>query len=426
MNGRYLEAAKRTYEKVSPLLADYPIFWQIGHAFDTLLDFWMATNLPPIDGGYLAPILKKFLCRQSAPWIDESTGRDPWWYDDHGWWGIASLRVNPSLFSGENSKLFSGIADLSWQPFYRNAPNVWDNADQKFFADFAPLFHERPSPDRRPVPRGVWNWIYSEKEIVGTPFTPSIPGVQDGLRGMQNTVTNALYWVLMARLYRLRGTEEFRFEAEDEYKFLSTWFDYDDRSTSVSTRLLHYYDGPDAARALVRERVGVYKNGDSVPGYNTKFAWAGDQGLILGGLVEQMAIVKDVNAPSAQQEYDRMLSWAKHITNGVLDKLKGKEGELLPWFPYLHPDDHKSDHGAPSGDFDDYSTGIGVYMRYLLAAYSQNADIKAHLVATGYPDFVKANAEYVMKHQDDGDRQGRPFLNYVNDLASLVAAARMT
>jgi hypothetical protein len=31
-----------------------------------------------------------------------------------------------------------------------------------------------------------------------------------------------------------------------------------------------------------------------------------------------------------------------------------------------------------------------------------------------------------MKHQDDGDRQGRPFLNYVNDLASLVAAARMT
>lgn len=421
MNNKYLEAANRTYERLLLPLAEYSIYWQLGHSLDTLLDYWFivhpsGSSNGPVPRETSGIILNKYLSRQSVPWREDDLGKDPWWYDDYCWWGIAALKASqrPHFFECLHAALFSGIADLSWQPVYRHAPNVWKNADQDAFKRYAPLYDG-----------GVWNWIYAENEIAGVPFTPSVPGQEDQLRGIQNTVTNALYWVLMARLYNARRRPEFRRRAELEYSFFKHWF-YDPNSEKS---LLYYYDSSDREKALVRERVSVYKEYEgksmSVPGYKPELVWTGDQGLILGALVAHMELVGQKDA-AAKEEYQALLGLAKKITCGVMDHLQGEEGNLQPWSPYLHPDDHTSDHGAPGADYDDYSTGIGVYMRYLLDAFTHNADIRDHLLSIDYPTFILKNADYVIEHQEKARPQGRPLLNYVNDLASLLVAYRMT
>jgi hypothetical protein len=60
-------------------------------------------------------------------------------------------------------------------------------------------------------------------------------------------------------------------------------------------------------------------------------------------------------------------------------------------------------------------------MRYLLYAYSHNGDLKAYLRSpqSGYVDFVRANANYVLANPSEG------MVGLTNDLATLVAAIAM-
>jgi hypothetical protein len=92
---------------------------------------YLAIN--PADAtGFTEIALRKYLDRQSLVWRDGDEGKDPWWYDDYGWWGIAGLKASQhqELF-GTYAPCFRGISNLCWQAIYRNAPNVWENTDKK-------------------------------------------------------------------------------------------------------------------------------------------------------------------------------------------------------------------------------------------------------------------------------------------------------
>ena len=138
-----------------------------------------------------------------------------------------------------------------------------------------------------------------------------------------------------------------------------------------------------------------------------KLAWAGDQGLILGGLVDRMRYT------SSAMEYAEMLGTAVQILGGVRDHL-AVDGILQPWTPGQPP---------PAGDEGDYCTGVAVCMRYLLYAWQNNTDLHVELAKPAYQQFIRTNAERVIAQPSDCNTD--EMANLINDLAVLVTAIGM-
>ena len=185
-----------------------------------------------------------------------------------------------------------------------------------------------------------------------------------------------------------------------EYHFLQSWFDM---SRPGFEPLLNVYC---PGKAVVRERVSCYDSGEKVLGFRSDVSWAGDQGLILGGLAERMEFVKRKD-PS----YPAMLSAARQILAGVREYLT-VDGLLLPWWP----------DPAINGSPEDYRTGIAVFMRYLLNVFQlNNEDLKGDLSA--YTDFIASNVKHVLEHPSltDGSADST-MVALTNDLAILTAA----
>lgn len=392
------------------------------------MDFWIYYGGSTVTSDRALKLVNKYLVRKSYPSQGSDPGNDPWWFDDYCWWGLASLKAARAegRFSADFRALFRGITDLCYQPVYRFAPTVYANAiwfnwkgsptdlsklPASFvdFSQYAPLYEG-----------GVWNWLYLNQHFEGLEYSESVPGnVRDSLHPIQNTVTNALTWVLSERLYNDTGTGVYGEQADKLSGFFSAWFDPDEGTTP----LLDRWKTDGSSKALVRERVAVYKNGSGVPGYlGDDFFWGGDQGLVLGAVVARLER-GDLEPSQAAALHDL----AEELILGVTEKLRGDKGQLLPWSPFTHPSDHKSSHGAPSGDFDSYSTGIGVFMRYLLAAYRSNTTLRAFIgERPEVRGLVVSNGTYVLENPAPQRPQGRLMLNLVNDLVSLTMAAEMS
>ena len=388
-------AAKHTYGLLKPVFAaeESKYYWRLGHSFDTVIDYFATVAPDTREADNFAELANK-----------KYKAGGGYWYDDFAWWAIASLKAarRGDLFP-RNSILFAQVPLDLWQEIDSNAPYGWAKADQAKFAAYEPLFDG-----------GVWNAILMEA-------TPSrdccYPGPEcDQLCGRQNTVTNGLYLVLASRLYldKILTKPAYLEAANREYAFLHKWFAFD-LDHDPDRALMYFYDD-DREKAVVRERVSCFLSGmEDRPGegYRSDLAWTGDQGLILGGLVDRMRIV-----PSGSAEYKALLGIARQILAGTMDYLvdtePDKRGILLPW----------RTGDAPGGDDDDYWTGIGVFMRYLLYAYQNNTDLKSDLRQEDAQVFVLANAEYVV-HNPDRPQSTDPVVNLTNNLATLVAAVGM-
>lgn len=370
----FKKAAHDTFEGLKALFQNPAcnVNWRLGHSFDTIVDYLVSA--PHDAPGFGKIALDKY----------KSIRND--WYDDYGWWSIATLKA------GQHQELFSdfyyefqSIAHKCWESIDK-ASGVWTRADKSKFAALQPLFDG-----------GVWNSDWDPNGSC-SPLKPD-----DTLCGYQNTVTNGLYLVSSTRLFEFLKQDAYGKAAEREYQFLKAWFYL---ASVDSDPLLNYYDRDDPDKAVVRERVTRYaSSGTKMYSYRPTLAWAGDQGLILGGLVDRMLIVKD------SRDRQEMLRFAKAILAGVREYLT-VDGILLPWWP----------DPAPGGDRDDYRTGTGVFMRYLLYAYQRNADLKTYL-QQNYQDFVRENAEHVI--QSPSSKTGDPnkiMITLTNDLATLVAA----
>jgi hypothetical protein len=379
-------AAQATFTKLQRAFAGDDNCWQLGHSFDTVMDYFATVSMVEA-----AAFGKIALERYGATY-------GPWW-DDRAWWGIAGLKASAHKeWFGEQVADFRQIAADCWKAMDGNAPFVWERRPKPdgkdYFGSLEPRF----------TPGGVWNSNWTPNlnncESEPQPCDP-IKSCDGWLCGFQNTVTNALYLVFATRLFLAYREPPYGVAANTEYAFLKEWFDV----TPAGDALLNFLP---SGGAVVRERVSSYRSGQPVMGYQQNMAWAGDQGIVVGGLVDRM-LMFGKNSP----EYSGLLSKAEKIAAGTKTYLAPNE-ILNPWTP---------GESAPGDDDDDYRTGNAVYMRYLRYAYQNNDDLRAYFRSerSGYPDFILANAKYVLANPSTAD----DMVGLTNDLATLVAAICM-
>ncbi|MGA7219811.1 MAG: hypothetical protein WBX38_15945 [Candidatus Sulfotelmatobacter sp.] len=385
----YRSAAHDAYEKLKDIFKCkdpedpkcYKVYWRLGHSFDTIIDYLAISPTEDRDFGQIA-----------IDAYNRSTG-SACWYDDFSWWGVASLKaIHLNLFP--NSGGLKLILEQCWNVGYNNAPNVWTyNSNKPEFKHLEPRF-----------PGGVWNADWTKPGPLHPCGNMPIQPADDlHLGGIQNTVTNGLYFILATRLDLDTHSELYRKAAKAEYDFLNKWFTVNDHGNSDHD-LRKYVEGG----ALIRERVATFANLEEVPGYNPRAAWAGDQGIILGGLVDRMRVVT-----SGSPDYVFLLERAKEIAAGVKSVVTTYDKGILKAWVNSTPE--------PDPDPEDYATGPGVYWRYLLHAYQYNKELKEHFRATGQTDFVLKNAENTDRVPDSDD-----LVHLTNRLAVLVAAIVMS
>ena len=395
------------FQGLADAYGNFDDYWELGHSFDTIVDYFVNVSPDPANAAGIA---------QTALEQYQGSQTNACWYDDYGWWGIAALKASQhqELFGNAASDFSKicfekGNSRCCWTVMDANAPNVWrNNQNDPRFAVLKPRFDG-----------GIWNADWTRPDECGlvgpaAGIPPNCGGNHkqgDNLRGIQNTVTNCLYLVLAARLFQATNIKDYSIAADREWAFLENWWGRD--VTEPAHKLLNKVG---ASQFVIRERASTYAfNSGAFPivcGYQPELAWAGDQGLFLGGLVDRMLIVGR-DSP----EYAGLLDLAKAIALGVKSQTDAYHGGILTaWVT-------QTDGGDPG----DYDTGVAVYMRYLLYAYQAKDRSGRYLLRDvlkdmGYVDFVCKNTTDVMKNY----KNHTSVVDLTNDLATLVAAIVMS
>jgi TAT (twin-arginine translocation) pathway signal sequence len=158
-----LEAsAHNAYSNLRTLFTADENFWRLGNAFDTLTDYLVLARNRYDDtrdsdiGDIVSRAFQKYQDTQSGP--DGAC-----WYDDYGWWGIASVKAYDPAFAkifAATSESFVGrfrqVALQSWDTVHRGkhdgvhkgAPRVFENRDNQS------QFDPQPGPPLSPRSSG--------------------------------------------------------------------------------------------------------------------------------------------------------------------------------------------------------------------------------------------------------------------------------
>jgi hypothetical protein len=391
--------------------------WQVGNAFDTMTDYVLRyPDSEPSPNAVVKAALDRWEQVQSSMC----------WYDDYGWWGIASAKAFDDRFAdvfGVYREQFQSIATGCWNvthtgkpdqgPYkYLGGPMVWENRDE---GDEPGYFTSAAGWAGPRFAGGVWQYDLFYGERPGPPeCTPNhLPDdvhrkLSDPRSGycplgpFQNTVMNGLYLELALRLAMHNQGNATLAAAETELEFLHNWFGV----AGDGSLLQGFSDGT----LLVRERVSTYAElGGIYPlveGFATNSIWCGDQGLILGGLVDRVLV--DPNNPADPTDQTRAIAIAKGVLLHLVD-----DCGVMP----------SSDGFDNHGDPDDYSCGSGVFWRYLLHGFDQNSALRAELLSL-VADDPHGNAVYVsaaMALAPECASDNALFVDF-NVVASLLAA----
>jgi hypothetical protein len=384
----YIDTAKKIFSPIPQYWdpANYtPDFWHTGNAFTTLIDYYV--QLDPKN-----PSLSTLPQQTLASFDQHYNEKDPdnpaygrWWFDDFGWWGVAFLRAaDEAATIGLDSGVCLNRAITCWN-MNKEGTGVWDRADHTTYRLYGPRF-----------PGGCWNRDYAApwgdpRPEVNPPFS---------VNGRQNTVTNGQYLVLSLRCALADPqVPDFRAAAKTMWNWFQSWNGTD---VSADQQLLAILDGS----VMYRERASSYAfvDGRYPPdtSYDPQHYWAGDQGILLGALVD-LARLDPPNAPSYRSQ-------ARALLQGVLATLQDAQNNLLPW----HPASFNPDPG-------DYTTGPGVFLRYLNYAVQQDAQIMQFVQQQpGYQALLQANAEAAVKNP--AILPGGDWNVAINQLAALLAA----
>ena len=365
-------------------------FWKLGNSFDTMIDY-----LEVIDQSDAQDVAQMAVTQLKASLRDITGGYDGAWFDDFGWWSVATQRaLQKPFFNSDSKQQLQKILDACWSRFTANAPFVWERRTSVKFDSYGPA-----------VEGGVWNayWDGTAEKYPG----PKNGNPSDGhLIGIQNTVTNALY--LMAA-YRLGASDAAAKQAaQSEWRFLLAWLD--EKQDSL-------WWGLDDKTGLVRERVGHFANGVKAPhvdnppfactGFEENWAWTGDQGLMLGNFSDAML----ATSPDYREG---LLDRAQHLLSGVRQHLVDGNHVVQ---------NYTTTGCIPDGDENDYQVGSGVFWRNYLYVWTTNPGLQTFLTAPEYEAMVRASADAAAKPLT-GDES---IETLTNQTAVLVAAnARVT
>lgn len=260
---------------------------------------------------------------------------------------------------GVYEKTWRQLAQTCWDEM-APATKVWENADKTKFGKAKPRF-----------PDGCWNHGFVLDTV--DPCDPlnrqkaSWPAC-----GIQNAVTNTQYLVCAARFSQVAN-------AKTEYIWLWNWF-YNPSLLDDQRLLASYKD----VGQLVRERVSTFaeapdKTYPPAPNYDKDRHWTGDQGILLGALLEMVRL-----DPNRRADYYPL---AKAILDAVRTKLVNGRQILQPWTP---------PKTIGSIYLTDYATGVGVFMRYLLYVYDSGDEVlRPYIASQEYWGFIKDNADAV-------------------------------
>lgn len=268
-------------------------------------------------------------------------------------------------------------------------------------------------------------------------------------------MTNGLYLVLNARycLQDARAPESRKETALAIYGWFRSWMDVPDAEVLLCSGFKTRPSLLSAETGLVRERAGTYALDTARPlpcftgvqWYEPETAWAGDQGILLGGLTDMLN--------SGQTgDGDWLLERARGIIDATLAHMtsawRGSSrdtlapGMLRPWArfdgwgPPGVPSVEKSPFAAPGGfGFGDpeyprptdpeyhqvcgcdgwkelgdcpaeppripldastnYIAGPGIFLRYLLYAHSNSPELRAHIDREEVRSVLRTNADAV-------------------------------
>ena len=392
----YEKQAAEIFPKLLKYFKEWGNGWQVGNVFDTLTDYIFRYPEQQSDIGEVVRA------------AEEQWGKiqgSMCWYDDWGWWGIASVKAFDSeyeKFFEPYVKVFQDRANLTcWNtmifgkaptdknPYkYKGGPNVWDNRDDGSIPGYFTSSAGWAAPR---FPGGVWQYDMwqgvrkapectpnhdpeHDEDKLSDPKSPHCP-----LGPYQLTVMNGLYFELALRLLLKNEGKGTPKAVYDELAFLVNWINL----LGDHSLLQRFSDDI----TLVRERVATYASPQGnedyplVEGYHPGDAWCGDQGLILGGLL-------DFLLTGAKDPHIQALAIA--VARGVLLRMVDANNVVMPYSRGFDV------HNDP----DDYSCGSGVFWRYLLRGFNQNAALRKEVLdmirenPTGNPIVMSADNPY--------------------------------
>ncbi|HEK20776.1 MAG TPA: hypothetical protein ENO28_10030 [Bacteroidetes bacterium] len=312
-------------------------FWKRGNTFDACLVFADALHKKwPADKDVIA-VLKSIdsMLEENYRYF-KSFDAGKMWADDFGWWGLMAINARKHLLRSGNEVLADKYTKLSielcWQQEKEHAYDFSDTA--------------------KPVPHGCRN------------------GDADGQdKGVKNTVTNVLFFLLSCRIYRLlstekqTGNEQYLEMAYHQWLWFDSWFKltgYDylqqlgNDAVLVMERPTAFFDGSD------------YKN-TTHPTWEKGWLWTGDQGMLMAALTELLNIKNDIAAWIMRNHADTGFNSAvfensinhyiKSLAKGVNLGLIGNTDNIIREAPF------KANFGPEFGN--DYLAGRGILMRYM-------------------------------------------------------------
>jgi len=356
-------------------------FWKRGNTFDACLTFADA-----LQNKWPGDVEVSSLQRKIDKMLEENytyfKSFDPGglWADDFGWWGLMAINARKHLLKSGNKDLADKYlqlsTDLCWQQGKTHAYDVTKTA--------------------KPIPHG-----YRNGDAKGQS------------KGVKNTVTNVLYFLLSTRIYRLTKQENMA----DNEKYLEmayrqwTWF-----NSWFKLQQYQYLKQISNDSALVQERpTAFFEDSDykdtAHPTWEKGWTWTGDQGMLLAALTDMQAIKNDlaawiirnqIEADFKIDQFEKTITRYIHlISRGIKAGLTGNTDDIIREAPF------KANFGPEFGN--DYLAGRGILMRYLGKLNTQTSNVN-------FTKNIKATTKAIWQTRDTSTNQFQPeFTSITND-----------
>jgi hypothetical protein len=357
-------------------------FWKRGNTFDACLCFVNAASVQwPDDPEIMA--IQDTVTRMLQENLVFFGQFDPGslWADDFGWWGLMGLNAYKHLKNRGETELAGQYLKLSTDLCWEYKKNTaYDHGEGAI-----PVMHGCRNGD-----------------------------ANGGSRGVKNTVTNSLLFLLSSRIYRLSLTEEIN----DPDKYLDMayrqwlWFDEWFRLDEYE-----YLKKVPPAGALVQERPMAMIEGSDYtlkdhPLWAEGWVWTGDQGMLLAAITDLYLIREQLGEWlhktgidknfDVQAFGDRTSSLVSMIGHGVQSALVGQSDGIIREAPC------ESSFGPHFGR--DYIAGRGILMRYLGESEVQS------LTGVDLSGNIRATANAIWQTRNPANNQFMPeFTTREND-----------